>query len=372
MKFGNRLRAGLMMCLVCHAVVADEIAIEPHQIQNLGITLASPEPVERVGTSVVTAQVVIPPSRELVIAAPQSGLIVRLDATVGDEVSAGQIVAEIASPDFLSLQRDFLEALNEEQLSRSQLERDRELYDEGIIARRRLQETETRARIATARLGEQRQMLRIGGLADTEIRSLATRQELLGALSVRSPAAGVVLDLMVVTGERAEAMTPIYRVADLSSLWLELNVPQEEIGGIRPGMEVARSDSPGRAIAVIDLVGRAIDPETQSIKARATFIDPDHGLKPGQFISAQILSDCCADKKSSVWAVPTAAVARSGDGSYVFVRTAAGFDVREVRITGTDPGKAYIREGISAGDNIAISGVSALKALWASLRDDDA
>jgi cobalt-zinc-cadmium efflux system membrane fusion protein len=369
MILGKRLLAGLTIGLLCHSVHAEEIAIEPQQIENLGITLASPRAVANVATTSATARVVIPPANVFVMATPQTGLIVRLDAAVGDDVEAGQVLAEIESPDFLTLQRDFLDAVNEERLARSQLERDRQLLDEGIIAGRRLQETETRARVSAARLSEQRQLLRIGGLGADDIRNLERDQKLSATLTIRAPANGVVLDLMAVTGERAEAMTPIYRLADLSLLWLELDVTQEQVGAITPGMKVARSATPDHPIAEVMMVGRAIERDTQSVKVRATFIDPAHGLKPGQFISAQILAKCCTDSGNETWAVPTAAVARSGTASYLFVRTARGFEVRTVRIVSADAVSTYVDQGVEAGDRIAVNGVAALKAFRASLED---
>ncbi len=365
----NRLFAGLTMGLLCHAALGEEIAIEPKQIENLGITLTSPQPVEYVGTTSATARVVIPPSNVFVMTTPQTGLITRLDAAAGDDVKAGQVLAEIESPDFLTVQRDFLEALNEERLVRSQLERDRQLLDEGIIARRRLQETETRAKVAAARLSEQRQLLLIGGLDGDDIRSLERAQKLSATLTIRAPANGVVLELMAVTGERAEAMTPIYRIADLSLLWLELDVTQEQIGAVAPGMKVARSAAPDQPIAEIVMVGRAIDRETQSVKVRATFIGSAHGLKPGQFISALILAGCCTDAGNETWAVPTAAIARSGTASYVFVRSARGFEVREVRVVSANAARTYLSQGVAGGDRIALSGVSALKAAWTGGND---
>lgn len=351
------------------AAAAADIAVSPRQLDNLGVTLATPVEVERMPVVEATARVVIPPSREFVVTAPHEGLIVRLDVAAGDTVAAGDVLAELRSPAFLTLQRDFLEALNAARLARGELERDRQLHGEGLIPERRLREAETRARVADAALSEHRELLRLGGLDDEALRALSARQQIQGAVPVRAPADGVVLAVLAVNGERAETMAPLYRIADLSTLWLELAVPQEQLGAVAVGMPVAVAgrESP---VAEITRLGRTVDPATQTVTVRALLSAPEHGLRPGQFLSARVLVDCCELDGPPVLAVPAAAVVRSEDGSFLFVRTADGFEARPVEVASGGAETAFVRRGLTAGDEVAVTGVAALKALWAATRED--
>jgi cobalt-zinc-cadmium efflux system membrane fusion protein len=365
MMLANRFRAGLVV-FACGALTATagDIRITPEQLAQLGITLAQPEPVDRIDVADATARVVIPPMREFVVTAPQSGLIVRLDVADGDRVAEGQVLARLRSNEFLTLQREYLEALNHARLARSELTRDRELFDEGIIAERRLREAESGARVAEAVLSEHRQMLRMGGVQAAELEALDTHASLLDTLGVRAPAAGVVLARMVANGERVAATAPLYRIADLTELWLEIAVPQERAATVRTGMPVTLGDAPDRAVGTITRVGQSVDPATQSVKTRALLTGSDHGLRPGQFLSVRILAEAGDDPAAPILAVPVGALVRDGDDSRLFVRTPDGFEVRVVDIVGAGPDRVFVR-GLAAAERIAVTGVSALKVLLA-------
>jgi cobalt-zinc-cadmium efflux system membrane fusion protein len=358
--------AAAIMIVAIAVSSAEEIELGMREISNLGIELASPERAQHVAAIEATARVVIPPTGEVIVSAPQSGQLARLTVAVSDEVIRGQVLAEMQSPEFLSLQREFLDALNTNLLAQNDYERDRQLMEEGIVSGRRLQETMTRARIAATSLNEHRQLLQIAGLTEADIRSLETRQKLVRVLAIRAPFEGVILDRMAVVGERLDMMSPIFRIADLSLLWLEINVPQERLAAVQPGMKVAVEGSPIRFPAEVASIAQSIDPGTQAITVRAVLDEPEHGLKPGQFVSARIVADYGRESTESVWLVPAAAVTRSGDSHFLFVRTSTGFDIREAQVVGADAGRLYVRVDVAANSGIAVRGVSALKAMWFS------
>ena len=180
----NTLIIGALLTLFIQVAVADDIAITADEIRNLGIELAAPQKAQATTAIEATAHVTIPPMGDVFVSAPQAGLLVRLNAAVGDEVFQGQAIAELQGPEFLALQREFLDALNTNLLAQNDYARDQQLHDEGIISGRRLQETTTRARIATTGIKEHRQLLKFAGLTDSEIRDLESEQQLLQTLKV--------------------------------------------------------------------------------------------------------------------------------------------------------------------------------------------
>ena len=351
------------------AAAADELPISAGAIDNLGIRLVAPERASEVAVTQGTARVVIPPAGDAVVGTPQAGLLTGLNVAVGDDVVSGQVLAELRSPEFLSLQREFLDALNTHRLAQSELKRDRQLNDEGIVSARRLEETTTRSRIAEAGLNEHRQLLRIAGLDGGDVRSLETRQVLLESLRIRAPFNGVIVERFATTGQRVDALSPIYRIADLSELWLEIAVPQERVQALRPGMTV--TDSNHMFDAEITAIGRAIDPTTQSVTVRARITEGADLLNPGQVIGVQIVRDSETLAGGRLWTVPAAAVTRSGGRTYVFVRTAGGFDVREVEVIGIGENLAYLEAQLHPGDLVAASGIPALKSLWTSMQESE-
>jgi len=358
--------AGVSLALVACASWAADLALTVQEIENLGIELAQPTPTESVRGISARATVVIPPVGEQVVSAIRPGSIAQLNVSLGDLVIEGQILGKLQSPDFLSLQRGYLGAFNTDVLTRRQLERDRQLLSEGIISRRRLEETETRAKSAAATLSEHRQLLQLGGMSDQQIAALAEQQHFDDRLAIRAPIAGVVLERMAAVGQRMDAMDPIYRIGDLSELWLEIQLPHEEIAAVAVGMRVAVVGYAVELSAEVVAVAQAVDPVTQMVIARARLTPPHHELKPGQFISVQLVAGSETDAAASLLSVPSSAVIRRDRQTYVFVRTGGGFDVRVVSEVSKSGGVSFLSMGLDAEAHVAISGVSALKAMWAA------
>lgn len=350
--------------------VANEIKISTEQMTELGIEVTEVRPADRTFAVNATASVVIPPEGQFAVSTAQAGSVVRLHAAVGDSVEAGQLLAEIRSPDFVTVQREFMDAKSSASLATAQLQRDRQLFDEGIIAHRRLQETEMQSSLATARLDEYRQLLELGGLSTAQVDSLAADRKLLDVASIRAPFDGVVLELLAMTGDRLEELQPIYRIADLGSLWLDIQVAGENADVIKPGMqvliEVLAENGSQTPTATITSVGHARNDRSQTITVRAeieqTLDQPRVSLHPGQFVAVKIISD--GQGRADLWSVPASAVIHKGQDAVVFVRSGNGFTPTEVVLLSVDGSLAFIEAQLDNTAQIAAVGVVALKALW--------
>ncbi len=363
------LITGFLLTLIVRVAAAGEIAVTAEEVRNLGIELVIPEVAQATTVIEATAHVAIPPMGDVFVSAPQAGLLLRLNVAIGDEVFQGQAIAELQGPEFLALQREFLDAVNTHLLAQNDLARDQQLHDEGIISARRLQETTTRARIATTGINERRQLLNFAGLTSREIRALESEQHLLQTLTLRAPIDGVVLDRLAIAGERVDRMSPIYRIADLSILWLEIAVPREKRSAVRTGMTVAVAGYPLDPLPQVTSIARSIDPATQAITVRAILQEADHGLSPGEFVSVSIVANNPETSAGSRWVVPAAAVARRDERHYVFIRTLSGFDTREVLVVSADSTNVVFDADLDPETGIAVRGVSTLKALWSSQSD---
>lgn len=166
-------------------------------------------------------------------------------------------------------------------------------------------------------------------------------------------------------------MSPIYRLADLSELWLEIGVPREHAPAIASGMRVVVTGHGSEPSATVTTIGRAIDPTTQFVVVRARLDADSHGLSPGQFEAVRIVAIRADTLESGTLAIPVAAVTSSGRSRFVFVRSNGGIDVREVDVISSYADRAYVAVGLDSQDQLAISGISALKALWIAQGDPD-
>ncbi len=355
--------------LLAASAAGEELPLTAQEIDNLGIEFVTPQSVDTATAVTARARVVVPPSADHVVASAVTGLVERVYVGVGDRVSAGQALVSIRSPGFLGLQQQYLEARADAALADAQLNRDRQLLDEGIIAGRRLEETRTRAASAASRLAEHTRLLLIAGLRRQDIDRLAAGGELLDSLVVRAPVDGVVLDVMTRAGQSVGSVDVLCRVANLATLWLDIRVPQERVGTVEAGAPVGVRESAAARPARVLAVGQAVDPDTQTVPVRAEIDTGGHGLRPGQLVEATIFAPAADGAGRSV-AVPTAALIRSGDAAYVFVRSAGGVSATPVSVVAAADGRIILR-GLAEDARVAITGVSALKSLWLSTGEAD-
>ncbi len=359
-------------CLLSSASFGvDNLPLSAAEIDQLGIELGQAKTAERLSVVAASARVVVPPAQEFVVSTPQSGLVARLLVASGDSVEQGQALAEIQSSGFLTVQSQYLEAASNNKLVQAQLLRDRQMFDEGIIAKRRLQESQSSANAAATRLAQSRRLLMQAGMDADTIKTLGATRQLQDAMLIRSPIAGVVLEQIANSGQRVDSMEPLYRVADLDTLWLEIQVPQEQIDVVEPGMKVSVADCAVDEPAEVTLLGRQVNPDTQSVVVRAALTKPGHKLRPGQFVSVKILSAKHAAGSQPLLVVPSRALMHSEGFCFVFVRTDSGFEVRKVETLGEDNKQTYVAGAIKAQDSIAVAGLAALKAVWLNSKAEE-
>ena len=329
------------------------VNLSAEHIENLGIEQGKISPVEQIPVLSAPATVLIPPNNEYVVSASQSGVISQLNAALGDEIKKGDVLAQIDSPDLLTLQSNYLKALAALKLANSAYQRDKTLAQEGVIANRRVQETQSQFDAASLDVAASKHLLEIAGGSATE--------KLSSKLSIRSPIAGVVIERMGVVGKRIDNLTPLYRVANLQTLWLEIAVPQERIDDIKVGDLVVIDNTP--FTAEISLLGQSANVDDQTVLARAVMKNMQGKMRAGQKLNVQI--DQVSKQKA--FKVPHTAIAKNDNEAYLFVRNANGFAVTPVTIIGEQNGDAIIRGVFTGDETIAIKGAAVLKANWLGL-----
>jgi RND family efflux transporter MFP subunit len=356
---------GLAIVLVAGQVRAESFEVADSELARLGIELAAAEATDRVAVAAAPAEVVVPAGREAVVGAPADGLVVRLLAAVGEPVHRGQPIAELDSAELLDWQSEYLEASAQRELAASQLARDRDLRADGVIPERRLEETTVRAHAAELAVGRAAERLRVAGFDSQALAALGAKRELSARLVLRAPFDGVVAAAHTKIGARVGALDAIVTVADLGTLWLELHVRQEDAAKIAPGMVAAVGVGSAIVEAPITVVGRVVEPETQTVLVRAVADNVGGTLRAGQFLAARVL----ASAASGAFVVPTRAVTRSGDAAYVFVREPGGFAARRVEVLAEDSERVFVGGIDRGGQRVAVGGVAALKSLWLSARE---
>ena len=351
------LTAALLSSCLC-ASAAEVVNLSAAQQTALGIATAPARAVPAGVSPPLPARVTVPTAQLQVIAAPQEGVIETLLVAEGESVSAGQELARIQSPRLLELQSDYLETHARHQLADGNYRRDRQLHQEGIIAERRLRESEAELHAQAAALARLRHVLALAGMDDAALDALRTRGELSGSLTVRAPYAGAILEQMAAVGERVAAADPLYQLAQLQPLWLEVHVPLQQAAGVQPGQRVVIPDLDLSAQVVA--IGQRVHGVDQGVLIRAEISAGAERLRPGQFVQVQLE----AGTGTHSLRVPRSAVFYAQERRYVFSAVPEGFRAVEVRIVAEEPTHLLVQGELGADSRIAISGVAAVKAAW--------
>ena len=194
------------------------------------------------------------------------------------------------------------------------------------------------------------------GVADSELEKLKSNPQPSRTITMFSPADGVVVEKTAVQGMMFEPGMNLYRLADLSLVWLKAQIYEQDMPFVQLGQEaVATIDSfPGQKfLGRVTYVYPTLDAKTRTAQVRMEFHNPGLLLKPGMFAKVDLKSRI----SPSVTLVPESAVLRSGDRATVFVALDGGkFDPREVVLGPRDSGARYqVLQGLAPGEKVVTS-----------------
>jgi cobalt-zinc-cadmium efflux system membrane fusion protein len=294
-----------------------------------------------------------------------AGRIVKVAASQGDRVKAGQPLAYLESVDLDQAWSDYAKAKGRQALSAASLKREETLFEKKIAPEKDVLRARQEFSEAEADLALTSKRLRILGVEESKLGSpsdaLKNNHPL---IAIPSPISGVVVEKSVTQGEMVNPEKVLFTAADLSTLWVVIDIYEKNISQIKPGLEVKLfvAAYPDTAFkGRISYVGDVMDEKTRTVKARVTVDNAKGLLKPGMFATVSMDSgrDSRADK---IVIIPEEAIFLDGSERYVFLREAGGrFAVRRVSAGATSGEKIEIKEGLKAGDRVVVKGVFALK-----------
>lgn len=336
---------------------AEEIVMNASQSKTLGI-VSAPLPAKQQGELAgLPAQVVIPGNQLFTVSTPLAALVEQTLVGVGDPVKKGQPLATLQSPALAEAQRGFLQSSTQAQLAKENLARDEQLWKDGIISESRFRATQSAYRETNAALAERKQLLRLSGMSDAEINRLQSDSLLSSQLVIVSPIDGVVLEKTASFGQRLDAAIPLFKVAKMEPLALEIQAPLASTQGLKLGASVTvpAYDAKGKLSAI----GSSLSGGNQTILLRALLQKGARNLRPGQFVEATIGT---AGEEHDQWSIPNGALVRIGDKAMIFIETPKGYRSQEVVVLHEGSASSVVTGKLKGNEKIAVRGVSALKA----------
>ena len=348
-----------------------EVVFTAAQIKHGGIHW---EPVV-VGSAAASAsvpgQLVANEDRTARLGAPASGRVVAVRVRPGDAVATGSLLVTLASPDAAMAQSDVAKASAEvgsrlAQATYARAARDRA---ERLLALKAIPQQDVEKAIAVDELARAALVQ-----AQAELRRARSTAAQLGAgevtaageVALRSPLSGVVLARTAVPGSVVEAGAPLVVVTDPTSLWLEIDAPEQLASLFHRGGRLrftVRSALADTFDARVDAVGAGLEPDTRTLSVRATVPNASGRLKASML--ATVLVEGAATTTAAL--VPEEAVQMVDSQPSVFIVTPDGkggarFTQRVVAIGSRGGGKIAVTKGLAAGDVIVTHGAFAVRA----------
>jgi membrane fusion protein, copper/silver efflux system len=313
------------------------IRLSPAQRQMIGVTSAAVEKTMLKKTIRAVARVDFDERRLTEVTFKIGGWVQDLfvDYT-GKPVRKGEPLLTLYSPDLVTSQEEYLLALRtRDQLAQSSLPEARN-GSQGLVeaARRRLL---------------------LWDLTPQQLKALEERGTPQTYLTLFAPASGIVVEKMAVKGMRMEPGMKLYRIADLSTVWLYADIYESDIPLVREGQVVSISLSyyPGEIFTgKITYIYPYLDTQTRTNKVRLEFANPQGKLKPGMYANSEI-----AMNLGFTLTVPESAVLQSGLRQVVFVDQGQGvFAPREVKLGTKADSRFAVLDGLTAGERVVTSG----------------
>ena len=374
----------------------DEIPIQEEALEPLGlheevtflkeqqwkVAFATKKAQSQVLASTITARGKIKPKtgQKVVVTAPATGLVVLppsgLFPIMGQNVEKGELLVAIV-PGFSSASRAELEsavsqaALHQDQAQR-ELRRARRLYEEKVVAKKRVEEAETTFLLAKNKHAEAQKRLAAFALAQ-QVGSAETRDTSQDFL-LRAPLQGIIVQADLTLGARVEAGEALFTLINLDSVWLEARVYASDVPKISSTARASFQPHgmtglilPEQANTHLVAIGNVIDPATKTLPVIFEVANPNHNLKVGMHADVFIETD---DKGERV-VIPSTAVLHETGKNVAFVQTGGEtFEKRFITtgITTRREGEEVIQisEGIRVGDRVVTTGAYAIKLAAAS------
>ncbi len=313
------------------------VSIDPVMVQDIGVRTQT---VKRgtLSRSIRTSGRVTADEERLLRLHPKyDGWVEKLFVSnTGDAVRKGDMLLSIYSPQLVTSEEEYLLALdNAEKL------KDSPFADVRQGAQRLLASSEQR--------------LRLLDLPKHQIEQLKQTREVFKGVHIHAPMAGIVMNIGAREGQRIMPDTELYAIADLSRVWVMVDLYEDDLPWVREGDQASLQVAgiPGRTFSgKLARIYPYLDARTRTIKARLEFANPGLALKPDMFGQVEVQ----AGRKVDALTVPSEAIVRSGTQTQVFVQRAAGrYEPRMVTLGVAANGRTQIVSGVEEGEQVVTS-----------------
>ena len=342
----------------------DVVTLTPEQLKVSGVEVK--KVVLEAATALLTATAVIELNADKTskVSSRVTGRISRLMVSQGDKVKAGQALALMDTVELGQIWSEYIKTKSRRELASINLQREETLFEKKVAPEKDVHKARQELSEAEADLTFLKERLRLLG---TDVSAVESQRGNGGSghplIPVASLVGGVVIEKSVTQGEFVSPEKVLFTVADLSNLWVLIDIYEKDLTRVTKDTPVKLSVAafPDRQFhGKIAYLADLVDEKTRTVRARVVVDNKTGSLKPGMFATVQLeLKDGTTGKTISI---PEEAVFLDGSERYVFLREGDGkFTVRRVSIGPASGEKIEVKEGLKEGDVVVTKGVFTLK-----------
>lgn len=331
------------------------VKLSPAELEEFGIELEVAGAGSLDQYTELPGEIVLNADRLAHVVPRVAGMVREVRKSLGDSVKDGEIMAVIESRELADAKAAYLAAAEREKLARSSFEREEGLWQKKVTSEQEY--LDARQALAEARIEKNsaEQQLHALGFSDGYLKELPSHPDATYTrYEIRAPFAGTIIEKHLTLGESVNADAEVFTIADLSSVWVDINVYQKDLPKIRKGQTVRIEVGHGipAVTGKIAWIGPLVGEATRTAKARVILPNPDGVLRPGLFVTARV---AVADIAAEI-IIPKSALQNFEDRPVVFVKGEDGFEPRPVQLgrqnathveilSGLTPGQTYVSEG---------------------------
>ena len=316
------------------AVRDGAVRFSPELLTSLGVTTVEAEMAPLTRTIRTTGNVVYDETRLTTVSPKFAGFVERLHVDfTGQPVRRGQPLLEIYSPELVAAQEELLAAHRMESQLRATASQAVQDRTAGLVdaARRRLL---------------------LWDISEAQVQQIERTGQVRRTLTLHAPFGGFVTEKLVQAGQAVEMGMPLYRLADLSTVWVEADIYEDDLRFVELGqtMQVEIAAYPGTPFhGRVSYIHPDVRVDTRTARLRISLPNADGRVKPGMFATAQLESAIAA----LALLVPRDAVMHSGGHAMVFVDEGDGvLAARQVEVGADAGGRTQILSGLQAGERV--------------------
>lgn len=367
-------------------VEGDSIAFSADAPQQASLVIEAARPIER---SVVhlTGRLVWDDKTTVKVFSSVAGRVARIPVSLRDEVSEGDTLAMMASPDFGQAQADASKADADMKLSERTLNRTRDLFQHGAAAQKDVEAAEDDFENKKAELQRATARLKLYGV------DLSASVD--GMFPLKAPLGGRIVEKNINPGQEVRPdqmlandpniIKPLFVISDPQRLSVQLDVTELDIAHLKPGQQLqihTRAYPNETFIGQLEVLGDSLDPQTRTVNVRGYVDNPQGLLKAEMYVGVDVITAAEESKVAPVPGtsvskdlppappagpsveIPVRAVFSKGSQHYVFIEESPGHYERKSILLGTEhDGHVCVTDGLAPGQRVVTEGSLQLQAM---------